>query len=218
MKIIASVLLIVAVIFAPIFNSDQLTDSNEMITEWEEFKNSLHDTTWEIDEYTRLSIEMNEKIANIPYNINNDTEKMDWFIEYKNIVNQYPKELHNKTIYEEYSSEELDLLFRIVQCEAGDEYGFIEKANVTSVIFNRNITKGLTLTEVLTAKNQFTPYSTGVYKNAKIDEKTILACEFVYMFGDTTDGCMAFRSHTSCPNTWYSWTRQFADKAHCFYK
>lgn len=217
MKVIASVLLIVAVIFAPIFNSDQLTDSNEMITEWADLNSSLHDTTWEVDEYTRLSIEMNEKIAKIPYDINNDAEKMDWFIEYKNIVNQYPKELHNKTIYEEYSSEELDLLFRIVQCETGDEYGFIEKANVISVIFNRHTTRGLTLTEVLTAKNQFAPYSIGVYKNAKIDEKTILACEFVYMFGDTTDGCMAFRSDI-CPNTWYSWTYQFSDKAHHFYK
>lgn len=212
MKIVTGILLIVVGIFTPIFNESPQPLNSEMITEWEEIDNSLHDTTWELDEYTML---LNE----IPYDFNNDAEKMDWFIEYKNIINQYPKELHNtKIIYDVYSDSELDLLFRIVQAEAGDEYGFIEKTNVVSVIFNRCQSENKTLTEVLTGKNQFTSYSNGSYKKKAIDKKTILACEYVFSFGDTTDGCVAFRSHKSCPDTWYDWSKQFSDDAHCFYK
>lgn len=212
MKIVTGILLIVVGIFTPIFNESPQPLNSEMITEWEEIDNSLHDTTWKLDEYTML---LNE----IPYDFNNDAEKMDWFIEYKNIINQYPKELHNtKTIYDVYSDSELDLLFRIVQAEAGDEYGFIEKTNVVSVIFNRCQSENKTLTEILTAKSQFSPYSNGSYKTVIIDEKTILACEFVFMFGDTTDGCVAFKSRELDSNTWYGWTKLFSDNAHCFYK
>ena len=82
---------------------------------------------------------------------------------------------------------------------------------------------GKSLTEVLTEKNQFKVYSNGSYKKVTLDEKTILACEFVYIFGDTTNGCIAFRSHSECPEKWYTWEnnyweKQFADEAHCFYK
>ena len=81
----------------------------------------------------------------------------------------------------------------------------------------------MTLTEVLTSKGQFSVYSSGIYKNAVVDEETILACEYVFIFGDTTNGCIAFRSHRSCPEKWHTWgdnywEKQFRDSAHCFYK
>ena len=83
-----------------------------------------------------------------------------------------------------------------------------------SVIFNRlNSGKYSSLIEVLTAPYQFAD----VVKGKEIDEKTILACEYVFLFGDTTNGCMAFRSDIK-PDKWYGWTYQFSDEAHNFYK
>lgn len=216
MKIIASVLVIFVLFFTPNFTED--IDEPNYIYEWDKLNTSLHDTTWEMDEYIRLLNQMNKEIAAIPYDFENIDQKMSWFITYKGIISKYPQEIHNTTtIYDTYSSAELDLLFRIVQCEVGDEYDFDEKTNVVSVIFNRCHKYNASITQVLTAKKQFTPYLTGVYKNAKIDKKTILACEYVFMFGDTTNGCMYFRSHKKCPENWNG-IKQFSDDAHCFYK
>ena len=214
--VVGVIVMIVAVIFISFFAKNE---RDIWITDWEKI-DSLSDKSWEYDKSNEtLKRFMDEEIAAITYDFNDMNQKMDWFIEYKKIISKYPKELHMPTIYETYSASEIDLLFRIVQCEVGDEYDFDEKANVVSVIFNRCVKNNATITQVLTAKNQFTPYSTGVYKSAKIDEKTILACEYVFMFGDTTNGCMAFKSvDLSCQDTWYNWTKQFLDDAHCFYK
>lgn len=214
-KIITIIVMILVLLSIPNFICD---GEDETLTEWEEIK-TLGSLSWENDDPNILYKKfMNNEISCIKYDFNDTSQKMNWFIEYKNIESEYPKELHKQSIYETYSKEELDLLFRIVQCETGSEYSFIEKANVVSVIFNRCKKQNKTITEVLTKKNAFTPYETGVYKKAVVDEKTILACEYVFMFGDTTNGCVAFRSHKECPIKWYSWTRQFRDDAHCFYK
>ena len=248
-----TLLVILMVIFAIISVLCEKTECNcdeEILTEWDDLMVSHSSTTWEYDTSSELNVTeeiieevtmseeldteeevisieelaiiMNDDIANISYNYNDHQQRMDWFKAYKEVIKEYPTELHSKTIYDTYNEEELDLLFRIVQAEAGSEYGFNEKANVVSVIFNR-MNSGKSLVEVLTAKNQFEPYTTGRYKNVTVDEKTILACEFVYIFGDTTFGCIAFRSHKSCPERWYTWKdnyweKQFGDAAHCFYK
>ena len=157
--------------------------------------------------------QMNEEVANIPYNFNDISQKQDWFLAYKEIIAKYPKELHMLTIYEAYSKEDLALLYGVVQAEVGDEYSFVEKVNVISVMFNRlNSGNYSSLREVLTAPNQFA----SVVKGKEIDEKTILACEYVFLFGDTTDGCVAFKM--SKQNKWYDWTYQFSDGCHHFYK
>lgn len=214
---LASVVLAIVVwVTAPFFMEKETEE--ELLTEWEEI-DTLGDTSWEYEEPQKTSQElMSEEIAAIPYDFDDMSQKMDWYKEYKNIVSKYPEELHSVTIYDIYSDYELDLLFRIVQSEVGNEYGFREKANVASAIFNRCSKGNKTLTQVLTAKGQFTPYITGSYKNVTVDEKTILACEYVFEFGDTTNGCISFRSHTSCPEKWSGWYRQFSDNAHCFYK
>lgn len=157
--------------------------------------------------------QMNDEVANIPYNFNDISQKQDWFLAYKEIIAKYPKELHMLTIYEAYSKEDLALLYGVVQAEVGDEYSFVEKVNVISVMFNRlNSGNYSSLREVLTAPNQFA----SVVKGKEIDEKTILACEYVFLFGDTTDGCMAFKMTKQ--NKWYDWTYQFSDGCHHFYK
>lgn len=158
--------------------------------------------------------QMNTEIANIPYDCNDMNQKQQWFLAYKEVIAKYPKELHMLTIYEVYSEEDLALLYGVVQAETGDEYSFVEKVNVISVMFNRlNRGNYSSMREVLTAPNQFA----SVVKGKAIDEKTILACEYVFLFGDTTNGCIAFRSDRK-PNKWHSWTYQFSDDAHHFYK
>ena len=60
MKIIASVLAIFVLLFVPNFTED--IDEPNYIQEWDELNTSLHDTTWEMDEYSRLLYQMNKEI------------------------------------------------------------------------------------------------------------------------------------------------------------
>lgn len=174
------------------------------------------------DVWEMLINKMNEEVAEIPYDFNDMNQKQQWFLAYKDAIAKYPKELHMCTIYEAYDDKTLDLLFRIVQAEAGDEWDFDEKANVASVIFNRlNSGKYNSLVGVLTAKNQFSPYASGKYLKVEVDEKTILACEYVFLFGDTTGGCYSFKMTKE--DKWYIgngkyWEYQFSDDTHHFYK
>ena len=151
-------------------------------------------------------------------------DEMEWFIAYKEISNDYEDILESpKSIYDVFSEEELDILFRVVQAEVGDEWEFIHKANVASVIFNRlyseedDFAKQDTLSEVL-VKRQFSTISSGRYKQVEVSEMTILACEYAFMIQDTTDGCIAFRSDKNAPKIWNGWTRMHHDGAHWLYK
>lgn len=232
--VIIVILMIICAFLVTLFERKACNDSEEFLTEWEDLNVSQSSTTSDYNECSEtetlkedvsmeeLAILMSDDIANISYNYNIKEERMNWFKEYKEVIKKYPLELHSTTIYEAYSEEDLDLLFKIIQSEVGD-YGFIETSNVASVIFNRSKLWGMTLYEVLTSKGQFSVYANGTYKNVIPDEETILACEFVYIFGDTTFGCVGFRSHRSCPEKWKLWgdnywEKQFSDDAHCFYK
>lgn len=151
-------------------------------------------------------------------------DEMEWFIAYKEIANDYEGILESpKSIYDCFSEDELDLLFRVVQAEVGDEWEFIHKVNVASVIFNRlyskedDFAKQNTLSEVL-VKRQFSTIKSGRYKQVEVSEMTILACEYSFMIQDTTDGCIAFRSDKNAPEIWNGWKRIYHDGAHWLYK
>ena len=122
------------------------------------------------------------------------------------------------TLYDVYTEEELDLLFKVVQAEATD--GTVEqKSNVASVIFNR-LKKGWwggDLTKNLMAKRQFEVVTNGRYKKMKISEKTILACEMAFE-QDTTQGALFFDSTEG--KSWAAENREwiFNDGIHDFYK
>ena len=154
---------------------------------------------------------MKEKIKKI----NVIQDKYKWFIEYKKIIEQYSSDIKPpESIYDCFSSLELDLLFRVVQAEIGDEYSFEQKVNVVSVILNRKNHEKFpnSLNSILTS-DQFSTISNGSYNNVSISEKTILACEYAFMFGDTTNGCLFFDSNHALK---YSFV--FNDGAHNFYK
>lgn len=86
--------------------------------------------------------------------------KKEWFLAYKEIVSDYDTILDlPETIYDIFTEEELDFLFKVVQAEVGDEEStFEQKVNVARVIFNRLEHENFpdTLNEILTQENQFT--------------------------------------------------------------
>lgn len=147
--------------------------------------------------------------------INNISDKKEWFIAYKNIIDKYSYILDPpETIYDYYTDEELDMFFRVVQAEIGDEYTFEQKCNVASVILNRieHYKFSDEMLEILTPQ-QFETVKNGSYKNVKVSEDTILACEYVFMIEDTTDGCLFFDSNKAL-----NYEFVFNDGTHNFYK
>ena len=163
----------------------------------------------EQNQIENITQEMQVKMAEIE-TIEN---KQEYFIAYKNIVSEYSEWLDPpETIYNYYTSEELDLLFRVVQAEIGN-YSFEQKCNVVSVIFNRisNSRFPNTMSEIL-IPSQFSTISNGSIYRVTVDETTILACEYVFMFGDTTGGALFFDSNGAL-----NYRFLFSDKAHNFY-
>lgn len=124
-----------------------------------------------------------------------------------------------KKIYTDFSDDELDLLFRVVEAEVTE--GDIEcKSHVASVIFNRlknGWNKG-NLVSILKAKNQFSVVSSGRYKKIKITEDTIIACELAYVH-DTAQDALYFDSTNG--KSWAARNLEFIFRdrvGHDFYK
>lgn len=125
-----------------------------------------------------------------------DSNKFQWFKSYKQIVNNYSDIIDPpETLYDVFPKEELDLLFRVVHAEIGDEWTFEQKVNVASVIFNRVESDyfGDSLTTVL-IPGQFSTISNGSYRNTP-SEKTIAACEYAYEIENTVGDCLYFDSN-----------------------
>lgn len=150
------------------------------------------------------------------------TNVEEWFKNYKTIQQEYSEWIDlDETIYDYYNESELELLFRIVETEVRGDTHFNEKVNVANVIFNRVNHEQFpeTLTNVLTQYPQFSSYITGAYKNVKITETTILACEYAFQFDDSTNGALWFDSTNG--NSWAERNREylFTDSVgHSFYK
>lgn len=144
-------------------------------------------------------------------------DKFTWYKKFQEFMADCEDPM--ETIYDYYTDEERILLFKVVEAEVGDLGGFDEKCNVASVIFNRIDSDkfGDTLSDVLT-KKQFATISNGRYKKVTASEETIMACEFVFQFGDTTGGALFFESGNSNVHDAYA-TYMFKDNAgHKFYK
>lgn len=143
------------------------------------------------------------------------TDKREWFIKYKAITEKYADIVDPpESIYDCFTEEELDLLFKVVQAEIGDSDDFIQKVNIASVIFNRLKHERFpdVLAEIL-VYDQFSPISDGRYEEVDVTEDTILACEYAFIIEDTTDGCLFFDS-----NETLNYKPVFEDGAHNFYK
>ena len=142
------------------------------------------------------------------------SDKKEYLIAYKTIVDKYSYILDPpETIYDYFTKEELDMFFRVVQAEIGNGYSFEQKCNVASVVLNRidHYRFSDEMFEILTP-DQFETISNGKYKEVEVSEDTILACEYVFMFGDTTNSALFFDSNNSL-----NYKFLFYDGAHNFY-
>lgn len=153
-------------------------------------------------------------------NIEHITDKREWFIKYKNIINKYSYVLDPpETIYDCYSDEEVEILHRIVEAEC-EGLDFERKVNVANVIFNRINSEQYqnTVEEVVFQTNpvQFSPTVDGRYYSVKPQSDTLLAIEYAYMFPDTTDGALNFEAVWS--DTLSYLTPTINDGKHKFYK
>ena len=120
-------------------------------------------------------------------------DKQAYTISYLNIIENL--EDPPETIYDYFTNEELSNLFNVVQVEV-EEGGFIEKANVASVIYNRFYTNHMgatTMNDVL-MKGGFSSIYSPKFQTMEISEETILACQYAFMLEDTTNGCIYFES------------------------
>lgn len=166
--------------------------------------------TTESYEYSQMCYEANNKINSYPKD-----NKKDWYMNYRKVINEYATYLDPpETLYDYYNDAETVMLFKVVQAEIGDEYTFEQKCNVASVILNRLESDEFEdeMFKVLTS-DQFATISNGRYKNVKVSDDTMLACEYVFLFGDTTNGCLFFDSNGSL-----NYEYEMNDGAHNFYK
>lgn len=164
----------------------------------------------ETDQLEVISQKMQQELLEIE----SIEDREEWFLAYKDIIYKYYKWFGApETVFDAYTEDELTLIFRTVETECFDA-DFNSKCHVASVIFNRVESGefGESVEEVITGPNQF------AYDRECITESTILSVMYVYEIGDTTNGCIAFRSD-QCPMKWRSWEYVFTDEiGHNFYK
>lgn len=150
------------------------------------------------------------------------SDTMQWFTEYKQIIYKYGEYIDEPTtLYDNFTQEEITLLFQIVEAEVTGDDHFHSKVNVASVIFNRlnNERFSDNLTDILTQEYQFSSYHDGRYGRVVITNTTILACEYAFTFGDSTSGALYFDSCNG--KSWASKNRTYIftdDVGHDFYR
>lgn len=136
--------------------------------------------------------EFNKKLDEIKYaKISNE----EWFKLYKELLKEYSEWIKlPETIYDVFSEEEINLIYRVVETETFDQ-DFDSKVNVACVVFNRLDSGkfGDSITEIVTTPKQF------AYGRKKITESTILAVEYAFLMEDTTQGALYFNSFEDAP-------------------
>lgn len=140
-------------------------------------------------------------------------DRISYLTQYKAMIEEYPLLFNHHNLSDEFSEQQIQLMYQCIETETY-QCDIIGKINVASVILNRlesNIFPNDPIS-VITAPNQF------AYHRQNISNETILALEYAYLVGDTTNGCVSFRSD-SAPTRWGNWYYQFTDKVgHNFYK
>lgn len=221
MKRIALATVLVVGIFLVINSSMNIEETPDIADQvvWLENKNNYSRKHNRIDIY---------KIANMKYStkineLYSADDKKQWFVEYKEMINKYSGMIDSpETIYDCYSDEELRVLFGVVEAEIGIG-DFDNKVNIANVIFNRCEDDRFpsSLTDVLCQQidgiYQFSTIANNKYRTVDISEETILACEYAFEIGDTTN---AIWFDSTKGNSWASYNRSFImnDGYHDFYK
>ena len=162
--------------------SEEVVDESETVEFTENIKEDISETE---DIYDIKSQEVLEKQAELE----SITDKEEWFIAYKNLINEYSEWVDPpESIYDVYSNNDIYLMQRCIETETFEQ-DFESKVNVASVILNRLNSKEFSndVNKVI-VKGQF------AFGRKKISEDTKLALEYAYMIGDTTNGALYFHS------------------------
>lgn len=205
-KLIAIITILMALIIPCIYIDAQ--DNSEPV---QCYKNEVtQNESNELDFYQRVENEYRNKLSELE----SSQDKMQWFIEYKDLIQKYSFVLDApETIYDYYTDDEICMMQRIVETE-GFQAPFAAKVNIASVILNRlnNDAFEGTPIEIMTAANQF------VYGRTLISDETILALEYAFEIEDPTNGCIAFHSNNKT-NTFNGWDYVFTDTVgHNYYR
>lgn len=185
-------------------SSYEINNANNIEEQEEDYVESLEENNIE-NTLTQMESEIDK--------LNHIEDKMQWFIKYKDVIDQYEEIGTPDTIYKWYDQDDIYLMQRTIETECY-QADFMSKVNVANVIINRIQSGdfGQSVEEVIKAENQFS------YWRKDISKDTILALEYAFMFEDTTNGSVAFRSDSS-PEYWGRWKKSFTDEVnHSFYK
>lgn len=142
-----------------------------------------------------------------------ETDKIEYLKKYKSIISKYKKYIDSPIMLKDYfTKEEIMYMYKCIETETY-QAPFNAKIDVASVILNRinNNKFPNDAISVILDKNQFAHW------RDNIQESTKLALEYAWLFGDTTNGCIGFRSDKS-PKKWNGWEFIFNDGYHSFYK
>ena len=213
-KILLSVMIVsLSALVVPLEGHSENSKTESMAVQETAIFTGISAENFVIEQPVSINFEIDNAIEEMNYEmteIETITDKKEWFIAYKSIIEEYSYIIDPpETIYDYFTEEELDLLFRVVQAEVGDEYSFESKVNVNRFYHERFPD---TLSDIL-AHDQFSPIADGRYKEVEVTEDTILACEYAFTMDDTTDGCLFFDS-----NNTLNYQFVFNDSAHNFYK
>ena len=134
--------------------------------------------------------ELKREEAENKLNSINSTDKKEWFLAYKEIIEEYAEWIDlPETIYDVFTSDEIYLMQRCIETETF-EGSFASKVNVANVIFNRlNSDEFPNTIHKIIVPVQF------AFGRKDISEDTKLALEYAYMFEDTTYGALFFHSN-----------------------
>lgn len=192
-------------------NEPIITSEPIEVIEIIEYETSHEVIPVEIDIYTTAQNEYFIKMLELGCG---EISKEEWYLGYKQLICEYEEYLDlPATVYDYFTEEDIYLIQRAVETEVY-QASFDAKVNVASVIFNRinDGRFGKSVKEVITNPGQF------AWHRKKISDSTVLAVEYAFEIGDTTDGCLAFRSDKK-PQKWGKWVYSFSDNAvHHFYK
>lgn len=158
----------------------------------EQVKQEIEESSEALEEIVNESIEevKHQELLQKQDEISSIADKKEWFLAYKNLINEYSEWVDPpESIYDVYSKEDIYLMQRCIETEVF-QADFMSKVNVASVILNR-LESGEFSSEVnkVIVKGQF------AFGRKNISEDTILALEYAYMIGDTTNGATFFHSN-----------------------
>lgn len=192
-----------------------VADARNTFTEGYEkaIKNSISEPETSVaskyDIYAIKSQEVLDKQEELSSIVDNE----EWFVAYKDLIEEYSEWVDPpETIYDYYTEDEIYLMQRCIETETFEQ-DFDSKVNVASVILNR-IESDEFANEVseIIVKGQF------AFGRENISEDTVLALEYAFMIGDTTDGALYFHSNPKT-ETFNGAEFIFTDTAgHHFYK